>query len=120
MSSNDQDYKSGMRGPNYDWQTEAKHYEDKYYDLQSLLSKVERSGEIAALELDIALDALTMTQEEWLLRTKYLETENYRLRDALHQIVVESALHDSDYHGQIVTSIGAIALQALNHHLEKK
>lgn len=38
-------------------------------------------------ERDAALDALTVTQEEWLLRVKHLESENYKLSRAVDRAV---------------------------------
>jgi hypothetical protein len=40
-------------------------------------------------ERDKLLDSLTVTQEEWFLRTKSLEIKNYDLRQALESIVAD-------------------------------
>ena len=87
MNSDDQNQNVATRGPNYDWKHEARHYQDECEKLRDLLHRVERSGDKAAEERDEALNALTFTQEEWLLRTKRLEIENYELRHTLLSIV---------------------------------
>lgn len=38
------------RGPNYNWEHEARHYREEADDLRKLLRLVERSGEKASLE----------------------------------------------------------------------
>lgn len=41
---------------------------------------------LAVKASDKALDALSVTQEEWLLRTKSLEAESYKLKQLLYLI----------------------------------
>lgn len=45
-------------------------------------------------ERDAALDALTVTQEEWLLRTKSLEEENHKLKSLL--LLVDPAVSSEE------------------------
>src|ERR1035437_9771620 len=84
MNSDDQN--ASMRGPNYNWEIEAKHLSKEVDKLRSLLDKIDRSCDLAYSLRDGALDALTISQEEWLLKTKNLEIKNYNLEVKYYNI----------------------------------
>lgn len=61
------------------WNYPADHTVMGFCSNAFTLIRKERYDE-AKMERDAALDALTVTQEEWLLRTKALEAKNYKLQ----------------------------------------
>lgn len=59
-------------------------------------------------ERDAALNALTVTQEEWLLRVKNLELENYKLELENYKLKNLILLTDSSVSDQEMNSLSLI------------
>lgn len=70
MSMEDNSNQPVQRGPNYNWEHEAKHYQDECDQLRDLLQKVERSGDV-------------------------LFEENYKLKSAL-EFLIDHNPHDGE------------------------
>jgi hypothetical protein len=91
MSTKDQECKSGVegiaeRGPNYDWQHKAKHYQQTCEDLRRLIGLIDQNSDKSFQDLYDVRRELKQSQESFRLLKQINDADNAALKAAWAEI----------------------------------